>query len=239
MAKSVSIWRQALPLAAREAGSFLRSRFSKEPDRRKAALSWVRKHATTGDPESVLRALDRYAREQRFLMNVGDEKGPLLENLVCKAGSHARILELGSFVGYSAILMSRHLKPPGRLVSIDSSRIAREVSTEMAAIAGVADRTEFHDGGSRAVIPRLDEPFDLVFLDHWKNLYLPDLSRILERRLLRSGAVVVADNVGPMFGKNPYVPWIEARSDFESTRVESHVEYNDIDDAVLISRWKG
>ena len=202
-------------------------------------MAWVREHASAGDPGSVLRTLDQFAREQRFLMNVGDEKGPLLEDLVRKAGPHARILELGSFVGYSAILMARHLEPPGRLVSIDANRTACEVATEMAEIAGVADRTEFHDGGSKAVIPKQTEPFDLVFLDHWKSLYLPDLERILEGGLLRPGAVVVADNVGPMFGKNPYVPWMQARADFESTLVESHVEYSEVDDAVLISRWKG
>ena len=216
----------------------VRALLRRDPDRREAALAFAREHATPGAPESVLRALDRFARERRFLMNVGDEKGPLLEDLVRKAGPTARVLELGSFVGYSAILMAQHLEAPGRVVSIDASPTARRVASQMAELAGVGDRTEFHDGGSEVVIPTLAEPFDVVFLDHLKGLYRGDMERILEGGLLRPGAVVVADNLGPMFGENPYLPWMQARTDFESTLVDSHVEYSEVPDAVLVSHWK-
>ena len=50
---------------------------------------------------------------------------------------------------------------------------------------------------------------------------------------------MLADNVGPLFGENPYVPWMQARADFESTYVPGHVEYETIEDAVLVSHWKG
>ena len=50
--------------------------------------------------------------------------------------------------------------------------------------------------------------------------------------------MIIADNVGPLFGENPYVPWMQARDDFESRYVESHIEYQDIEDGVLVSRLK-
>lgn len=228
---------RAIPWALREAGRFLRARLRGEPPIHDAALAWVGEHAVAGDPASVLAALDRFAIERRFLMNVGDEKGPMLERLVREKGPAARVLELGSFVGYSAILLARHLSPAGRVVSVDSSERSTRVARAMAAFAGVGDRVEFVCGRSGDVLRTLAEPFDIVFIDHWKGLYLEDARAILERGLLRPGAIVVADNVGPMFGENPYVPWMRARADFASEYVRAHVEYEDIEDGVLVSRW--
>ena len=230
---------RAIPWALKQGGRFALAWLRREPAIHAAALEFAREHATAGDPGSVLAALDRFAVEKRFLMNVGDEKGPLLEDAVRKAGPAARILELGSFVGYSAILMARNLGGAGRLVSIDLSETASEVSREMAELAGVGDRVEFVSGSSTDVIATLVDPFDLIFLDHWKGLYLQDAEKILERGLLRPGALMIADNVGPLFGDNPYVPWMQAREDFETRYVEAHVEYEDIEDGVLVSRWKG
>jgi catechol O-methyltransferase len=229
---------KALPWALRVGGSILLAWLRREPSIQQAALDFVREHAAAGNPDSVLRALDRFARERRFLMNVGDEKGPLLDDVIAKAGPGARVLELGSFVGYSAILMARHLGKDGRLVSVDVNPLASRVSREMAELAGVADRVEFLTGKSTELIGTLEEPFDVVFVDHSMGLYRQDVERILERKLLRPGAVIVADNVGPLFGKNPYVPWMQARADFESSYVKGHIEYQDIEDAVLVSRLR-
>ena len=230
---------KALPWAIKEVGRALGARIRGEPSLRESALHFAREQATKGDPQSVLRALDRFARERRFLMNVGDEKGPLLEATVRAAGPTAWALELGSFVGYSAISMARHLSDGGCVTSIDVNETSSRVCREMAELAGVADRTRFLTGKSSELIGELTEPFDVVFLDHWKTLYRPDLERILQRRLLRPNAVVFADNVGPLFGENEYVAWMQARPDFESEYVKTRVEYQDIEDGVLVSRWTG
>jgi len=236
-----SVWStraKALPWALREAARAGLALVRREPDRREAALAFAREHAGEGDPESVLRALDRFARESRFLMNVGPEKGPWLEDEVRKIGPGARVIELGSYVGYSAILFSRNLGPAGRLVSVDVSASASRIARQMAQLAGLAERCEFVTGRSSEAIATLEGPFDLVFLDHWKTLYKPDMEQILERGLLGPGAVVIADNLGPMFGDNPYLPWMRAREDFDSTFVEAHVEYQSIEDALLVSRHR-
>lgn len=228
----------AVPWAIKQGGRFALAWLRREPPLHDAALGFAREHALAGDTDSVLAALDRFALERRFLMNVGDEKGPMLEDAVRRVGPDARVLELGSFVGYSAILMARNLGDAGRLVSIDVSEASSRVAREMTGLAGVADRVEFRTGSSTDVIDTLEEPFDLVFLDHWKGLYLQDAKKILERRLLRPGATVIADNVGSFFGENPYVAWMQAREDFASEYVKAHVEYGDIEDGVLISRWR-
>lgn len=236
------LWRarlQAVPFALRELGRYVRASVLREPDRREAALAFARRHARPGDAQSVLEALDRFAREDRFLMNVGPEKGMLLEDELRRIGGEARVLELGSFVGYSAILMARLLSDRGRIVSIDVSPEASEVSRAMAELAGVAKRVEFLTGSANERLDSIDEQFDLVFLDHWKDLYKPDMEKILARGLLAEGAVVVADNLGPMFGENPYLAWMQARPDFESRYVDGHVEYQTIEDGALVSRWRG
>ncbi len=230
---------RAIPWVLREGGRFALAWLRREPGVHDAALAYARQNATPSDPASVLAALDHFAAQKRFLMNIGDEKGPLLEDAVRAAGPDARVLELGSFVGYSAILVARSLGPGGRLVSIDVSETSSRVSREMAELAGLADRVEFVTGPSTERIGTLKEPFDLVLLDHWKGLYQRDAEELLARGLLRPGAVILADNVGPFFGENPYVGWMQGRSDFESRYVEAHLEYNDIEDGVLVSRWQG
>ncbi len=239
MAKVWATRLEAVPWGLRELGRALAARLRREPGVKESALRFARDQAEPGVPESVLRALDRFARERRFLMNVGDEKGPLLEETVRAAGPAARVLELGSFVGYSAISMARNLGADGKLTSIDVDAESSRVAAAMAELAGVADRTVFLTGKSHERIDDLSEPFDVVFLDHWKSLYRTDMEKILERGLLRANAVVIADNVGPFFGKNEYLPWMQARPDFASEYIESHIEYQDIEDGVLISRWNG
>lgn len=237
-----TVWQarlQALPFALKEALRYLRASIRREPDRRQAALAFARQIARPGDPASVLAALDRFAREDRFLMNVGPEKGLLLVEELAKIGPNARILELGSFVGYSAILMARQLSEAGRIVSIDVSPESSEVSRAMATLAGVEKRIEFLTGRAQDRLDTLEGQFDLVFLDHWKDLYKPDTEKILARGLLREGGVIIADNLGPMFGDNPYLAWMQARPDFESRYVEGHVEYQTIEDGALVSRHRG
>ena len=78
---------------------------------------YVAEHATPGDPEDVLATLDRYAREEQFLMNIGPDKGPIVQELFAGLPADARVPELGAYCGYSTILFASRLGPAGRVVS--------------------------------------------------------------------------------------------------------------------------
>src|SRR5262245_41869297 len=160
-----------LGFASREAGRFLWDRLRGAPPRAAQALAWARANARPGDPDSVLAALDHFGRERSFLMNVGDRKGEILDAELRRARP-ARVLEIGAFCGYSAVRMARLLREwDGHLRSIEASRENAEAARGTVALAGLTDRVEVIHGKAEDVIPTLTGPFDLVFIDHWKDLY--------------------------------------------------------------------
>jgi catechol O-methyltransferase len=225
--------------ALREALRFAWDRLRFAPPRTQQALAYARANARAGDPESVLAALDRFGREQSFLMNVGDKKGLILDEELRRLRPE-RALEIGAFCGYSAVRMARLLREwGGRLVSIEASGESARVATQMVALAGLGERVEFVHGKAEDVIPTLSGPFDLVFIDHWKDLYLPDLMRLEAHALLRPGSVVVADNVG-LFDVSEYFAHVRGSGRYDSRNIASSVEYRDaLPDAVEISVFRG
>merc|ERR1712232_1197175 len=84
-----------------------------------AAVAWAERHAVKGNAEEILKALDDFGWHQRWMMFVGDVKGEILDtavrNLVTEATQPLHLLELGAFIGYSAVRIARLLKdaPPG------------------------------------------------------------------------------------------------------------------------------
>lgn len=242
MALPFKINRDHLPATLRffgvEGFRFLRDRLLGRDSRAARALAYVKEAVPQGDPEGVLRALDHFGREHSFLMNVGDRKGELLARTLQE--SDARLcLEIGAFCGYSAVLMGRILaERDGRLISLEASRENHRISQEMVAWAGLADTVDLRHGSAEALIPELEGPFDLVFIDHWKDLYLPDLERIEKHDLLREGSIVVADNVG-FFDAEDYLTHVRTCGHYDSTNYPLSVEYrDDIPDAVEISVYR-
>src|SRR5262245_28496713 len=234
--------KNALPLsrfALSELGRFLRDRLRGAPPRVEQALAWARETARPGDPESVLAALDRFGRERSFLMNVGDRKGEILDAELVRHRP-ARVLEVGAYCGYSAVRMARLLRGwGGRLVSLEASAENARVARAMVELAGLGEQVEVRNTKAEEAIPSLGAPFDLVFLDHWKNLYLPDLRRLEKHGLLRPGSVVVADNVG-LFDASDYFAHVRGSGRYDSRNVQSTVEYRDeLPDAVEISVFRG
>ena len=132
--------------------------------------------------------------------------------------------------------MAKGLEGTGHLTSVESSEISASAAAE---IAGLADRVDGVHATSGAVIPSLGGAFDLVFLDHWKDLYTTDLKAIEEAGLLRKGSVIFADNVGPLFDAEEYLNYVRSCGHFETRHVVSTVEYTDLEDAAEISIYRG
>ncbi|KAG8597333.1 hypothetical protein GDO81_002253 [Engystomops pustulosus] len=102
-------------------------------------LEFVKQNATEGDPQSVLDHIDKYCSQKEWAMNVGDEKGLILDN-VLKEANPTTALEMGTYCGYSAIRIARLLKPGGRLLTMEMEPKNAAVAKEMIKFAGVQDK---------------------------------------------------------------------------------------------------
>ena len=216
--------------------------------REAAAAAYVEANARRGDVDDVLATIDTFAREQSMLVNVGDEKGLLLESAVIRA-EPKRVLELGTYCGYSALLMAR-TAPDAHIFTVELSSDNAEVARRVWTHAGVADRITcvvgtIGDGGT--TLDRLagygfgPGNLDFMFIDHEKSVYLDDLKAMMERGWLRRGAVVVADNV-----KVPGAPAYRAYMRDQEGKLwhtqehSTHVEYQKtLSDLVLESDYLG
>ena len=125
-------------------------------------------------------------------MMVGPLEGRFLEMLVHLSGAR-RVLEIGTFSGYSALSMAPALPPGGRIVTC-------EVDAETAAVARRhfeqspwADRIELRVGPALETIAGLEGPFDLVFVDAEKTEYRDYYEAVLP--LLSDRGVIAVDNV--------------------------------------------
>ncbi|GAB2513099.1 O-methyltransferase [Nocardia heshunensis] len=220
-------------------------------DGREAA---VRDHvvatAAAGNPESVLKAIDTFARTRSNLVNVGDEKGLLLDAAVRRANP-TLLLELGTYIGYSAVRTAHTMPEGARLISVEFSAANAEVARDIIAHAGLADRVTvvvgtIGDGGE--TVQRLGEEHgitegsvDFVFVDHDKSAYLADLKTILEAGWLHPGTLVVADNMR-IPGAPDYLQYMrEAEgTTWRTVEHDTHIEYQSLlKDRVLESEYLG
>ena len=92
--------------------------------------------------------------------------------------ANARVLELGAYCGYSSIMIASTLGAAARVTSIEINKDAVASSRANVEMAGLSDQITFVHGPSSKMISTLEGRFDLVFLDHWKDLYTPDLQLI-------------------------------------------------------------
>ncbi len=138
---------------------------------------------------------------------VGRAKGRLIRRLIERHGCQ-RGIEIGSLIGYSAIVIASAMPPKGRLVCIEANDFLTWVSQANAAEAGLARKVKVVTGDALRVIPLLPGRFDFAFIDAAKADYLEYL-RQLEPKLQR-GAVVVADNTGASFRRDvkPYLDYV-------------------------------
>jgi caffeoyl-CoA O-methyltransferase len=124
-------------------------------------------------------------------MMVGLLEGQFLGALV-RSLRAKRILELGTFTGYSSISMALALPPGGRVITCDVNEETTEIARRYAAEAGVADRIEYRTGPALDTIGQLDGEFDLVFIDADKPNYLNYYEATLPK--LAAGGLMILDN---------------------------------------------
>lgn len=137
----------ALPPNSYSAARFFFSQFFENNEsrgqidgRERALLEHVRATAAN-NPESVLLAIDDFAKSQAWLMNIGDSKGKVLDQVVEKHRPLS-VLELGTYLGYSAIRIASRLPPGAKLYSIDVTAANVDIAKQVIAHAGLSDQIE-------------------------------------------------------------------------------------------------
>ena len=153
--------------------------------------TYAEEHTT---PDGEL--FDRLAAETREKttapqMMVGRLEGRFLGVLVSSLRAQ-RVLELGTFTGYSSISMALALPLGGRVVSCDVNEETTAIARRYAEEAGVADRIEYRLGPGLETIAQLDGTFDLVFIDADQPNYINYYEATLP--LLADGGLIVVDN---------------------------------------------
>lgn len=152
-------------------------------------------HRTKDDP--LLEELRRETREKLGRasgMQIAAEQGTFLAMLVSLIGAR-RVLEVGTFTGYSSLCMARALPPDGLLITCDVSEDFTAVARRYWEKAGVADRIELRLGPALETLRTMspDPVFDLAFVDADKPSYPAYYEQILSR--LRPGGLLALDNV--------------------------------------------
>lgn len=140
--------------------------------------------------QAVLASLEAYAEEHSVPIIRKSERKALIE--AARKASPARILEVGTAIGYSSLLLLHEFSE----VHIDTIEVDEQrfrIAEEAVEKAGVSHRWHGHLGDAAKVIPTLEGPYDFVFLDGPKGQYLREL-KMLEP-LLTAHAVIAADNV--------------------------------------------
>jgi predicted O-methyltransferase YrrM len=104
-----------------------------------------------------------------------------------------RILEVGTAVGFSAILMAEYDPVDCKIVTIENYEKRIPIAKENFIRADKADQITLLEGDAAEILPTLEESFDLIFMDAAKGQYIHFMPQVL--RLLKSGGVLVSDNV--------------------------------------------
>lgn len=142
--------------------------------------------------DALLAALQANAQAGLPAHDVSAVQGKFLALLV-QLTQARRVLEIGTLGGYSTIWMARALAPGGRITTLEKVPAHAAVAQRNWANAGVADRIESRVGSALDILPGLQGPFDLIFIDADK----PNNPHYLEWaiKLSRPGTLIVGDNV--------------------------------------------
>jgi caffeoyl-CoA O-methyltransferase len=146
-------------------------------------------------PESkVLENLRRktFAERDDKQMLSGFYQGRLLA-MISKMLAPRRILEIGTYMGYSALCLAEGLSDGGKIITLDVNEETNAIAKEFWAKSDLGEKIEPVLGNALEIIPTLDETFDLVFIDADKPNYFNYYNLVFPK--MRIGGIIIADNV--------------------------------------------
>jgi len=142
--------------------------------------------------ERVLREIES-SSGGRWLPIIGRRRGQILVEQICLHRPR-RILEVGTFVGYSTILMAKELPEGAEVIGIEIDEDEAEQARANIEAAELEANVTVLTGDALEIIPRLEGEFDMVFLDADKWEYFNYLKLVEDK--LHAGSVIIADNAG-------------------------------------------
>ena len=148
---------------------------------------------TENEPE-VLNALNRktHLTVLRSRMLSGHFQGRLL-SMLSHMMQPERILEIGTYTGYSAICLAEGLTENGKLTTIDINEELEDIAREYIQKANLDNKIEYIIGDAMQIVPQLDEQYDLVFIDADKKNYCNYYHLVFDK--VKPGGYILADNV--------------------------------------------
>lgn len=157
-----------------------------------ALLKYAEEHSAK-EP-TLLQKLNRetHLKVMQPRMLSGHLQGRIL-SMFSKLLQPTTIVEIGTYTGYSALCLAEGLKPDGLLHTIDNNDERVPLLNRYFAEAGEQDRIRIHTGNALDILPGIEGPYDLVFIDADKHNYLNYYKLVLER--MRPGGLIIADNV--------------------------------------------
>jgi predicted O-methyltransferase YrrM len=167
--------------------------------------------------DGLLAEMESYASEHR--VPIADREVAAFLEITARASNAKSALECGMAIAYSVIHLLRGMGEEGRVVTIDPSDDMINRASEYLTRAGLRAQTQIEKGYALEVIPRLNETFDLLFIDAVKEEYRGYLDLALPK--LRIGGVVICDNLlwgGQVAG--------DIRSDDQKASTEALREFN-------------
>ena len=178
--------------------------------------------AMSSPQSDVLHELERetYLRVINPRMISGHIQGKLLEMLV-RMLRPRRILEIGTFTGYSAISMAMGLEEGALIDTFEIDDELEMIAADYFERSGCADKIRQHIGSALEIAPTLGEQYDLVFIDGDKREYRAYYDMLFEHNMVHSNTFILADNI-LWYGK---VVEEIARKDRQTAEIVAFNEY--------------
>ena len=150
--------------------------------------------ALSDSEPAVLQEINRdtHANVMQPRMLSGHFQGRLL-SMISHLIKPKFILEIGTYTGYSAICLAEGLKKNGRLLTIDYNEEIETLANANISKAGLTDQIELRIGKAAEIIPEIETPIDLVFIDADKLNYGLYYDLVIDK--VRSGGLILSDNV--------------------------------------------
>ncbi len=157
------------------------------------ALAGLLAAASSPSREEVMTHLTKMRSTQRGMMNIAPKEGEYLAGLIRELNAK-RVLEIGTSNGYSGIWLALGLRDTGgRLITLENHTGRHGLAQENFKATGVAGLIDSRLTDALQEIPKLDGPFDMVFIDAWKPDYIKYLRMVLPK--VRTGGIIAAHNV--------------------------------------------